>query len=202
MDEWKVVFANASLVPWVGAIWAELPDAGLTPVSWQQARVLPGGTAEFRWDDQYLVVLGTFADTPPSGVYTPQALATRKAKPSSTWVAATLNGVDCLAEDEHGGTEGPIRISNQSRGPVNAGLALTLPALTYAADLPVGGEITFKLEPRFQFGLFADVVEGQVIKGTPVVVGPRPLQFPPGVRQLLVTAIQQGQTVTLTVVPA
>ena len=202
MDEWKVLFANASLVPWVGAIWGELPDSGLTPVSWQQERVLPGGTAEFTWDDQYLVVLGTFKDTPPPGVYTPQDPATRMAKPSSTWIAVTINGVDYLAEDEHGGAEGPIKIRNQSRGPLNAGLARTLPALTYAADLPFEGEITFTLEPRFQFGLFADLVEGQVIERALVLVGPQPLQFPAGVRKLLVTAIQQGQAVTLTVVPA
>ena len=202
MGDWKVVFTNASLVPWVGAIWGELPDAGLTPVSWQQSRVLPGGMAEFTWDDQYFVVLGTYADTPPTGVYTPQPPATRMAKPSSTWVAVTINGVDYLAEDEHGGGEGPIKISNQSRGPVNAGIARSGPALIYAADLPVDGAVTFTLEPKFQFGLFADLVEGQVIERALVVVGPQPLQFPAGVRQLLVTAIQQGQTVTLTVVPA
>jgi len=200
MTEWNVTFTNASPGPFVAAIWQELPDAGLTPVSWLQARVLPGEVAPFKWDDKYAVVLASYQDQPPSGIYTPDLPQSRAAKPGSTWDAITINHVDYLAEVDESG-EGPIKTTNRSTGPVNSGLMQSGAAAAYAHDLPVDGVATFTLQPKFQFGLFADLQPGQVIERALVVVGPQPLTFPPGVDRLLVTAILQGQTIVLTVVP-
>ncbi|HEX8153378.1 MAG TPA: hypothetical protein VF698_09650, partial [Thermoanaerobaculia bacterium] len=141
-----------------------------------------------------------YEDKLPSGVYTPDVERARDAKPGSTWDAITINGVDYLSDDEQKG-DGPIAITNRSTGPVNAGLMQSGSAVTYAHDLAVESAASFTLQPKYQFGLFADLQAGQVIKGVPPAVGPRPLTFPPGVQRLLVTAVLQGQTIVLTVVP-
>lgn len=201
MTEWKVTFVNASLVPWVCVLWGELPDTGLTPVSWQQSRVLPAEMVDFPWDDAYAVTLATFEEGVPTGIYTPEPPSWRDALPSSTWDAITINQVDYLAEVDHGGPEGPIGITNRSTGPVNAGLVRSGSALVYSAELPVEKDVVFALEPRFRLGLFAEMRVGQIIDPALVIVGPAPLTFPQGVSVLIATAVQQGQTVSLTVVP-
>jgi hypothetical protein len=197
--DWNVTFTNATLMPWVAAIWQELPDAGLTPVSWQQARTVPGQTAPFGWDETYAAALATYEDKLPSGIYS--VITSRAAKPSSTWDAITINEVDYVAEVDAGGKPGPIATTNRSAGPVNAGLMQSGAAVAYAHELAVDAVATFTLQPQFRLGLVVELQPGQVIDRSLVIVGPLTLTFPPAIQRLLVTAVLQGQSIVLTVVP-
>ena len=201
MTSWNVQFANATPGPWVGSIWQEAP-AGLTAVSWLQARVLPGGTASFDWDDERAVVLATYEDAPSGGIYSPLEPSIRKALPSSAWDVITINLVDYLAVVDDGGEPGPIGITNRSMGPVNAGVMQGGAAVAYAGALPVEKDASFPEEMQLNFGLFADLQQGQVIQRALVVAGPLVLAFPPGITRLLVTAALQGSTIVLSQVPA
>jgi len=200
MTDWNVTFTNATLMPWVAAIWQELPDAGLSPVSWQQAQAAPGMIIRFAWDDSYAVSLATYQDEPPSGSYS--LLIFRTAMPGSVWDIITINHLDYLADAGMGPDPGVIASTNRSTGPVNAGLMQTGAPVAYVHDLAVDAVATFTLQPQFRFGLFVELAPGQVIEPALVIVGPQPLNFPPGIRDLIVTAVLQGQTIVITVVPA
>lgn len=202
MATWHVSFTNASLVPWVVAIWQELPDApDLRSVSWKQAQANPSPEPiPFGWDDTYAAALARYEPKPPSGVFVRDA--SRPAKAGSTWEIITLDGTQFLGDSGPGPDPEIISILNASDRSANPGLVQSGSGVAYAHDLAVGNTANFSLQPKYWIGLFADLEPGQVIDRSLIVVGPQPLQFPPGVDSLIAAAVLQGQTIVLTVVPA
>lgn len=198
----RVAFVNASLVPWIVAIWQELPGGSdLQLVSWKQARSVPSPEPiRFAWDDSYAVALAWYEPRPPTGVYVRDS--SRSAPAGSAWEVITLDGVQLLGEAGSGPDPEVILILNASAGPANAGLIQSGSSVAYAHELAVGTFANFSLRPKFWIGLFADLEPGQVIDRSMILVGPQALPFSDAVDALIATAVIQGQNVVLTVVPA
>jgi len=197
MSNYFVNFANTTNDTWTLAVYQTLPySVGLDSVSWKQTTVPRSGASSVEWDLTYNVALANYEQEGGIGVYS--ASQTLSAELGTTWQCVWEDGVQQLVQLNSSAPGNTIIIDNVSNQLANLGIGMSGEGSVYKNNVVSGGAAQFTVTPTYYFGLFNQVVLGEVISSN-VIVGPTEIQFPNGMNQANVTALMSGATIVVDV---
>lgn len=197
MTTYFVDFNNNTNETWTLAVYQELPiSLGLESVAWKSSAAPKKGQTGVKWQIDYLVALGNYAQDRGIGVY--KATQLLPAELGTTWEVVYEDGVQQLKRTGKPADSKQIIIKNNSSRKANPGIGMDGSAAVYKRDVVGTSEAQFLVTPTYYFGLFNKVELGEVISSN-VIVGPKKLTFEGGQNVATVTADMKGEDLALNV---
>lgn len=197
MPNYYVDFNNNTSETWTMGVYQELPGSvGLESVSWKQTTVPQMGESGVEWEVDYNVAIANYKQNGGIGVY--KASQTLGASLGSVWDCVFENNVQQLRLASGSTLPDSILIRNASNQLANLGIGMSGQGAVYKRNVVGGGSAQFQVTPTYYFGLFNNLVLGEVISSN-VVVGPQKLVFPSGLNCATVTARMDGANIKLSV---
>lgn len=195
MPKMFVDFINNTGRTWTMALYQTLPDSpGLESVSWLQSTAPDGGETGVEWAVDYQAMLANYKQVDGRGVY--KASQRKTSLLGKRWKVIFDEDVQQLEEDGDAERKDQIIIYNGSGELATPGIGMSGQGAVFKHELFSGSAAQFIVKPTYHFGLFRDVLLGQVISSN-VIVGPLTLVFEGGLNAATITASIRGNEIHL-----
>jgi hypothetical protein len=195
MPKMFVDFINNTGRTWTMGLYQTLPDStGLESVAWLATTAPDGGETGVDWAVDYQAMLANYKQVNGRGVY--KASQKKSSLIGKRWRVVFDEGVQQLVEDGEANRPDQIIIANDSGELATPGIGMSGQGTVFKHELFSGSAAQFIIKPTYHFGLFNDVVLGEVISSN-VIVGPQTLVFEGGLNAATITASVRGNTIHL-----
>jgi hypothetical protein len=194
---------------WTFVVFLVLPNsAGLDSVAWQ-LRTLPPSTGKgsISWTDDYCVAIATRGSAGGFTVFSDTQ--TQPAAANTAWKIVDSSGVQEIVANGTALTPDTIQLLNSTSSLANGGFGAASLGAVFKGDLRGQESAVFVPQPQYFVMLADSMQQGQVItRGSRIakattssIVGPVALNLSPAAATKSVTAVVNGNTISIQVVP-